>query len=169
MVGCRCLSNPARQFFFLFFPPPKVLLLSLHAHFGAVPRYVGVACFELKHFTPRANNRFPLHWSRFCKEDLCVPDVVWSSSSCFRVGPVQSAWSTVARVLWVGTVTTNADPAQPLTTAGEKLDGLDHDQSVRPVKHFSLAEGSSTVATEELPNHCIFGSDVYFYYCTVIR
>ena len=32
----------------------------------------------------------------------------------------------------------HADPAQPLTTAGEELDDLDHHLSVRAVKRFSL-------------------------------
>ena len=32
-----------------------------------------------------------------------------------------------------------ADPAQPLTTAGEELDYLDHDLSVLDMEHFSVS------------------------------
>ena len=43
-----------------------------------------------------------------------------------------------AHVSWVGSVLQNADPAQPLTTAGDELDDLDHDLS-------DLCELSTTV------------------------
>ena len=59
----------------------------------------------------------------------------------------------------------HADPAQPHTTAGEELTDLDHDLSdlsVRHAKH-SRGRGSSTVATKELPTHCMFGTDVCYH------
>ena len=72
--------------------------------------------------------------ARSFKADLfliCMTCMIYSSSCC-RVGPVWSAWSTVAHASWIGYVLQYqcADPAQPLTTAWEELDDLDDELSV---------------------------------------
>ena len=54
-----------------------------------------------------------------------------------------------------------ADPAQPLTTAGEKLDGLDHDLSDLSVRGMTAIFSKTCTSCEIEPSNPIFDYDMF--------